>query len=200
MTATTFAVCVRDIPHQQFISEFAEHLKKSESFKVPKWVDIVKTGTSRELPPSNPDWFYVRAAALARHIYLNPNTGVGALVRLHGSKKNKGHRPGKHTDASGSVVRKALQSLEQMKMLEQSRTGGRRITVDGQRDMDRVAVLCASKYARPALLWAINKITISIQINTKDCKLNTNFNLQFLIGSNLADYCIQVYYYWILIQ
>ena len=31
--------------------------------KVPKWVDIVKTGIHRELPPADRDWFYIRCGA-----------------------------------------------------------------------------------------------------------------------------------------
>lgn len=27
---------------------------------VPKWVDVVKTATHKELSPYNPDWFYIR--------------------------------------------------------------------------------------------------------------------------------------------
>ena len=30
---------------------------------VPKWVDIVKTGTLKQLAPYNPDWFYIRCGA-----------------------------------------------------------------------------------------------------------------------------------------
>lgn len=28
---------------------------------MPTWVDIVKTGSFKELAPYDPDWFYVRA-------------------------------------------------------------------------------------------------------------------------------------------
>ena len=54
-------VNVRDMSAQVFIKEFAFHLKKSGKLNVPQWADIVKTGISRELPPSDPDWFYIRS-------------------------------------------------------------------------------------------------------------------------------------------
>lgn len=38
--------------------------------EVPVWVDVVKTGTGKELAPYDADWFYIRTAAVARHIYL----------------------------------------------------------------------------------------------------------------------------------
>ena len=139
-------ITVRDINPQQFINEYALHLKNSGKLHLPAWVDIVKTGVSRELPPSDQDWFYVRAASLARYIYCNPNTGVGGLCKLHGSKKNKGHRPGRHVDASGSVIRKALQALEKAGVVAVGGEKGRVVSANGKRDLDQVAVLCSQKY------------------------------------------------------
>lgn len=104
----------------------------------PGWVDTVKTGPSRELPPQNIDWFYVRAASVARHVYLRKTVGVGRLRRVHGTAKNRGVRPSKHVDASGGVDRKIMQALEKIGVLEQDEEkGGRRITQSGQRDLDR---------------------------------------------------------------
>lgn len=79
-------------------------------------------------------------AALARHIYIHKAVGVGALQKLHGGPKNRGYQPQRHTDASGSVQRKAVQSLEAIGVLEKDPKGGRRISQDGQRDLDRIAV------------------------------------------------------------
>src|SRR5579864_2691610 len=72
-------VSVRDVDAQKFITAYAAHLKRSGKITVPVWVDVVKTGCAKELAPYNPDWFYVRAASIARHIYLTPGVGVGAL-------------------------------------------------------------------------------------------------------------------------
>lgn len=38
----------------------AAFLKKSGKLDVPKWVDIVKTATHKELGPKDADWFYTR--------------------------------------------------------------------------------------------------------------------------------------------
>jgi small subunit ribosomal protein S19e len=103
------------------------------------WVDTVKTGPAKELPPQNIDWFYVRAASVARHVYLRKTVGVGRLRKVHGTAKNRGTRPSKHVDASGSVDRKIMQALEKINVLEQDEEkGGRRITQSGQRDLDRM--------------------------------------------------------------
>lgn len=86
------------------------------------------------------DWFYVRSAAVARHIYLRKAVGVGRLRKVHGTAKNRGSRPAHHFDASGSVDRKALQALEKIGVLEiDEEKGGRRITQTGMRDLDRIA-------------------------------------------------------------
>lgn len=102
------------------------------------WVDTVKTGAAKELPPQSIDWYYVRAASIARHVYLRKTVGVGRLRKVHGSTRNRGSRPSHHVDASGSVDRKVMQSLEKIGVLEQDEDkGGRRITQSGQRDLDR---------------------------------------------------------------
>jgi small subunit ribosomal protein S19e len=84
--------------------------------------------------------FYVRAAAVARHLYLRKTVGVGRLRKVHGSTKNRGSRPSHHVDASGAVDRKVLQALEKIGVVEiDEEKGGRRITQSGQRDLDRIA-------------------------------------------------------------
>ncbi|EIN12850.1 40S ribosomal protein S19 [Punctularia strigosozonata HHB-11173 SS5] len=130
---------VRDISAEAFISAYASHLKRSGKLEVPTWVDIVKTGSYKELAPYDPDWYYVRAAAVARHIYLRKDVGIGKLTKLHGGRNRRGNRPSHHGDASASVQRKVCQSLEKIGVLEQTDNGGRRISQDGMRDLDRIA-------------------------------------------------------------
>jgi small subunit ribosomal protein S19e len=85
--------------------------------------------------------FYVRAASVARHIYLRKTVGVGRLVKAHGGTKNRGSRPSHHVDSSRNVDRKVMQALEKIGVLEQDEEkGGRRITQSGQRDLDRIAL------------------------------------------------------------
>ncbi|KAF8527207.1 ribosomal protein S19e [Gautieria morchelliformis] len=130
---------VRDVSADAFITAYSSHLKRSGKLEVPTWVDIVKTGAYKELAPYDPDWFYVRAAAVARHIYLRKHVGVGALTKLHGGRNRRGNRPSHHGDASASVQRKVCQALEKIGVLELAADGGRRISQDGQRDLDRIA-------------------------------------------------------------
>ena len=61
------------------------------------------------------------------------------MAKLYGGRNRRGNRPSHHADASGSVQRKVCQSLEKIGVLEKAPDGGRRITQDGVRDLDRIA-------------------------------------------------------------
>ena len=82
-------------------------------------------------------------ASVARHLYIRPGAGVGAMKMIYGGRKNRGTRPSHHADASGSVARKVMQALEKLKLVEKTAEGGRRMSREGQRDLDHVAALCA---------------------------------------------------------
>ena len=75
-------VTVKDVASHDFVIAYAAHLKRIGKIEVPKWADLVKTGTTRELAPYDPDWYYIRAAAIARRVYLR---GASALVRSSAS-------------------------------------------------------------------------------------------------------------------
>jgi small subunit ribosomal protein S19e len=47
-----------------FIKAYAAYLKRTGKLEVPKWVDLVKTGTFKELAPYDPDWYFVRAGTV----------------------------------------------------------------------------------------------------------------------------------------
>lgn len=130
-----------------WLSELSPNsLRTLTNLLCPGWVDTVKTGHAKELPPQSVDWYYVRAASVARHVYLRKTVGVGRLRKVHGTAKNRGTRPSKHVNASGSVDRKVLQSLEKIGIVEQDEEkGGRRITQAGQRDLDRIAQTTAEE-------------------------------------------------------
>ncbi|KAL2912368.1 Protein component of the small (40S) ribosomal subunit [Polyrhizophydium stewartii] len=132
-------VTVKDVSAHSFVKAYAAYLKRTGKLELPKWVDLVKTGAHKELAPYDPDWYYVRAASVARHIYLRGGVGVGGLKKNYGGAKNRGNRPHHSGVGSGSVARSVFQSLEKIKVLELDPNGGRRISVDGRKDLDRIA-------------------------------------------------------------
>ena len=74
-------------------------MKKNDKIKPPKWAEFCKTSCARELAPYDPDWLYIRTAALARKVFLRGHLGVGRLCHIMGGKERKGvvgpvHREG----------------------------------------------------------------------------------------------------------
>ncbi|PVZ98137.1 hypothetical protein BB558_005269 [Smittium angustum] len=142
-------VTVKDVNSQAFVKAYAAHLKKTGKLEVPAWTEYAKTGAYKELSPLDPDWFYTRCAAIARHIYLRGGVGVGALTRLHGGRRRNGTRKSKHANGSGNVARKALQALEKLNILEKDERSGRKISSTGQRDLDRISAQVAKDSSIP---------------------------------------------------
>eukprot|EP00913_Durusdinium_trenchii_P034498 g32274.t1 len=123
-------VTVKDVEPEKFISAFSQHLKRQGRFELPKWADVVKTSKARELPPSDPDWLYVRTASMVRKIYIRKGMGVGAFRKVYGSQQRRGTCTNVFTKSSGKIARYILQQLEEMGLVEQDEEGGRMITKD----------------------------------------------------------------------
>merc|ERR1712105_359160 len=117
--------------------------------KVPDWVDIAKTNIAKELAPYDDDWFYTRAASMARHMYIRSPVGVKTVCKIY-VRKNNGSAPSHWSAGSGSVARKALQALEGLKLVEKDPNGGRRLTSQGRRDLDRIAAQLKASKAKDA--------------------------------------------------
>nr|AGH70204.1 40S ribosomal protein S19 [Placozoa sp. H4] len=137
---------VKDVNPHDFVKAFAAFLKKSGKLNIPDHVDLAKTNISKELAPYDPDWYYIRAAAVARRIYLQGGQGVGRIRRKYGASKRRGSRPCHYSPGIGGVTRAVLRSLEGMKIIQKvADANGRYITSTGQRDLDRIAAQVAQK-------------------------------------------------------
>merc|ERR1712098_899631 len=124
-----------------FIKACADYLKRQPKFDVPKYHDIVKTGVAKELAPYDEDWFFIRAASVARKVYLRKGTGVGALKKWYGgsSGTHRGTRKAHFITSSGAIIRKAMYELEKLEMMNHIGDGGRQISSKGRAEMDRIA-------------------------------------------------------------
>ncbi|RWS25364.1 40S ribosomal protein S19-like protein [Leptotrombidium deliense] len=140
MNSKVKSVGVKDVDQTALVKAVAAFLKKSGKLKVPEWVDLVKTGIYKELAPFEEDWYYTRCASVARHLYHRSPVGVGAITKIYGGRYRRGVRPSHFCRGGKSIARKALQSLEQLKWIEKdANSGGRRLTSQGVRDLDRIA-------------------------------------------------------------
>lgn len=124
---------------QELIKLAAEALKKD--LTMPDWAKFVKTSHANERHPTQPDWYYRRAAAVLRKIYMHGPLGTNKLRRKFSKKKNRGYQPSKSFPASGKIIRTILQQLEKANFITKAAKGvhkGRIVTPKGRKLLDTV--------------------------------------------------------------
>lgn len=126
---------VYDVKAEPLIMKAAEELE--EEFDAPSWTNLVKTGSDRERPPEQENWYHIRSAAILRRIYTDGPLGVSKLRTIYGKRKKNGHAPEHSGKASGKVVRTALQNLEEAGLVETEEGKGRKITEKGKSLLDK---------------------------------------------------------------
>jgi small subunit ribosomal protein S19e len=137
-----------DVPAEQLILLVAEELKKHSHVKAPSWASFVKTGVNRERPPTQKDWWQIRAASMLRRIGMIGPVGTAKLSNHYGGAKNMGHQPERFKSASTNITRKLLQQLEKANLIKHGAKGvhkGRMITPSGHSLLDKAANELAKK-------------------------------------------------------
>ena len=129
---------VYDVPADHLIRQVAEELKKHKEVTPPAWAAFAKTGTHKEMPPEDPDWWFIRAAAVLRRVYIDGPLGVERMRSFYGGKKNRGSKPNAFRKGSGSILRKSLQQLETLGFILHDKTG-RKVSPAGMAFLDNVA-------------------------------------------------------------
>lgn len=130
---------VREVNPQLFTERLAQYFQNNKTVEAPKWADLVKTGCLKQMPPNFQNWWYLRAAAVCRQVYLHPHTSVTELRNRFGSKKHYGTKPCHFCQSSGKVLRVILQQLEAAQYVKIDETQGRIITPKGQKQLDIIA-------------------------------------------------------------
>jgi len=132
-------VTVKDVPALEFVVALAVHLKKK--LDLPEWHDLVKTANFKELPPQNPDWYFIRAASLARKVYLRGGTGIGSFTKVYGGRRRtRGVKRNCFDRASKGLLRHILQALANIDIVQRRKDKkGRWITTNGQHELDVIA-------------------------------------------------------------
>ena len=131
-------VTPRDVEPQKFINRLKEELKKFKEINPPLWAKFAKSGSHRERPPEQRDFWYIRAASILRRVYLDGPVGVEKLRTYYGGRKRRGHKPPKFRKASGNIIRKILQQLEACGLVKKGKKG-REISDEGRKLLDRIA-------------------------------------------------------------
>lgn len=134
-----------DVQTTKLLEAVAEELKAIEAVKPPVWSKFCKTGSFRERPPANKDWWFLRSASVLRKLARIGPIGTSKLRVLYGGKGNRGVDAEKFVKGSGNILRKILQQLEKAGFAKQAEKGvhkGRVITPKGLSLLDK----CASKF------------------------------------------------------
>ncbi|MEM2878524.1 MAG: 30S ribosomal protein S19e [Candidatus Hadarchaeales archaeon] len=130
---------VREAKAERLVGALTEELKKFEELTPPSWSRFVKTGVSRERPPEQPDWWYMRAASMLRRIYLDGPVGVSRLRTYYGGRQNRGQAPEHSKRGGGKIVRTILQQLEKAGLVKKADRSGRKLTPKGSALLEGVA-------------------------------------------------------------
>ena len=144
-----------DVPADDLIEAVAERLAEEDAIEAPEWMEFVTTGTDRELPPEQDDFWVTRSASLLRKVADNEPVGIGSLRTAYGGPKQGSTRyrvrPKFRADASGNVIRTALQQLAEAGYVSVADGEGRRVTAEGQALLDEVAGEVLEELDRPEL-------------------------------------------------
>jgi small subunit ribosomal protein S19e len=135
---------VYDVPPKDLIDAVAQELKTTGKVQPPEWAAYVKTGVHKEMPPTNPDWWYVRCASVLRRIYIDGPVGVSRLRSYYGGKHRRSVVTPTFAKGSGSIARTALQQLEKAGYVKKLKTG-RQVTPEGQAFLDDISHQIKSK-------------------------------------------------------
>ncbi|HUT38116.1 MAG TPA: 30S ribosomal protein S19e [Methanoregula sp.] len=129
---------VYDASADHLIRKVAEELRKRKEITPPEWASFAKTGAHKEMPPEDPDWWFVRVAAVLRRVYVDGPLGVERMRSFYGGKKNRGSKPNAFRKGSGSILRKSLQQLELAGFIVHDKTG-RKVSPAGMAFLDNMA-------------------------------------------------------------
>ncbi len=137
---------VYDLDTQEYNLKLAEALKKVSEFEEPEWIAFVKSGSAKERPIEDPDFWYKRSASILRQIYKKKIVGVNRLRTKYGSKKNRGFKPERFKKAGGKIIRTILQQADKAGFTEiaqdikgvRKKKPGRQLTQKGKEFMEGI--------------------------------------------------------------
>jgi len=129
-----------DVSSDALIDRLSKFLKENVGEVAPPvWAANAKTGSHRERPPSNPDWWYTRCASLLRKLYIHGPVGIARLRVEYGGRLRKGTHIEHSRVAGGSAIRESLQQLQKAGFISIEAKQGRKLTAEGISLLNRMA-------------------------------------------------------------
>ena len=137
---------VYDLDAQEYNLKLAEALKKISEFKEPEWVKFVKSGTSKQRPIEDKDFWHKRTASILKQVYKKKIVGVSRLRTRYGSRKSRGMKPEEFRKSGGKIIRTILQQADKAGFTEiaktmkgvKSRKPGRQMTEKGKSFLENI--------------------------------------------------------------
>lgn len=87
LPSVSLGFLISAVPNLTNMNHDTHFYLRSGKMKPMNNADIIKLGCFKEMAPADPDWFYVRAASMARHLYMRTPCGVGAFTKIYGGKR-----------------------------------------------------------------------------------------------------------------
>ncbi len=148
-----------DVPADLLIGSLSEKLHSFDKIKAPEWAFQVKTGTHRERPPVQEDWWHTRSASILRKVAVKGPIGANRISQEFGGAKDRGVKKNKAVAGSRNISRKILQQLADSGLIENSMNTagtvnrGKVLTGKGQSLLDEVShsVRAAAEERYPGL-------------------------------------------------
>ena len=109
-----------DVPADLLIAGLSEKLHSFDKIQAPEWASQVKTGTHRERPPIQEDWWHTRSASILRKVAIMGPIGANRISQEFGGAKDRGVKKNKAVAGSRNISRKILQQLAESGLLEDS--------------------------------------------------------------------------------
>jgi small subunit ribosomal protein S19e len=139
------------VPVDLFIEKLAKYLRENVGeVSPPTWSLTAKTGSHRERPPQQPDWWFLRCASLLRKLYVHTPIGVQRLRVEYGGRKRKGRRIEHSRKSGGSSIREPLQQLEKAGLVSKQEKEGRKITREGIGLLNRISAEVLKEIKKPS--------------------------------------------------
>ena len=134
---------VFEINGREYNLKLAEALKEIKEFAKPEWAEFVKSGSGKERPIEEIDFWQKRAASILKQIYKREAVGVSRLRTKYGNRKNRGMKPEKFRKAGGKIIRTILQQADKAGFTEIIKNEkkikrGRQLTEKGKKFLEEI--------------------------------------------------------------